>query len=181
MSKLEIIRELINESATVEIITEYSHHKCVLIEPESDYLVEILNLPTNAIVIKGDNFVSPDTFFKGSKMECKRADYIIVVDDPEPQILFIELKRSGKSATHQQITAQLKGAYCLLKYCESIVNEFWREKDILSDFVMRYYVFYSIPINKEMSRNKSMGKDNLSPEKARKIRGKKILFKRLIS
>lgn len=181
MSKLDIIRSLIKENATVDTIKEYSYHKCILDESESDYFVEILNIPDNAIIIKSDAFVSPNTFFKGSKMECKRADYIIVVDDPEPQILFIELKRSGKSATNQEIIAQLKGAYCLLKYCENIVSEFWKENDIFSDFIMRYYVFYYRSINKKMAFEKRAGKDNLTPENARKISERKIQFRRLIS
>jgi len=181
MDRLKILKELIADESTVELVEDYSKYKCVLNESASDYCVEICNIPMNAIVIKVDNFNSPNGFFRNSKMECKRADFIIVVEEPEPQVLFIELKRSGRSSTSKEIIAQLKGAYCAFSYCEKIISEFWSSENIFEGFEKRYYVFYSIPITKSMTYEKPKGKDNLSPDKARHISDKRIQYRKLIS
>ncbi len=181
MGKLDIIKELINPEATVQLTVDYQKCKCVLDEPDSDYYVEVLNVPDDAIVIKADVFDSPINFFNGSKMECKRADYIMIVEQPEPQILFIELKRSKASSTNKEIYAQLKGSYCLMQYCENIIEQFWEQKEIFDEFETRYYVFYSLSVNKKMSYKRNRGKDNLKPEDARKLSQKTIQYRHLIS
>ena len=40
MDKLKIIHELVKDEATVELVDEFSKHKCILTECDSDYLTK---------------------------------------------------------------------------------------------------------------------------------------------
>jgi hypothetical protein len=85
MSDLKILKELIRDEALVTIEDGlYGKPKVTLIEPKnqchSEYTVDINNIPKNAIVIKTDTFPAPTPIFNGSKGECKRADFVIIVE-----------------------------------------------------------------------------------------------------
>ncbi len=102
------------------------------------YSVVIKGLPEegSAIVLKIDNFPAPSKIFKGSKGECKRADFVIITNSGNKKIIvFIEMKAKSKSTTEklQHIVEQLKGAQCVIKYIEEIGKLFW-DDNFLEDF-----------------------------------------------
>lgn len=163
------LNELLNPSVVIPLKKEYNKNYCILNEADSDYQLTIKHIPDDAIVIKCDKFTSPNNFFKNSKMECKRADYAIVLINKKT-ILYIELKRSKKSATSAEIVAQLKGAKCIIKYCACILTQFWGEND-LDNYQDRYYKYINKNTNKRPSRE-SQPDDNYTPETARKIQKK---------
>ncbi|MDF2843124.1 MAG: hypothetical protein K0R00_1550 [Herbinix sp.] len=184
MSELMILRELLKDNTLINTVpcklSYKSTYKCILKEESSDYCLEITDIPHDAIIIKADQFKGSIEFFKGTKMECKRADYIIIVDKPRPQVLYIELKRSRDSSTNKEMYAQLKGAHCLFNYCKDIINEFWC-KGLFNHYENRYYIFYSISLNKYKTYEKFSSINNIYPERPRIIRGSSIHFNRLIA
>lgn len=170
--------ELLKPSAIIPLKKEYEKNYCILNEADSDYQLTIKHLPDDAIVIKCDEFTSPKSFFNNNKMECKRADYAIVLIEKK-MILYIELKRSKKSTTNPEIVAQLKGAKCVINYCACILTHFWGEND-LDKYQDRYYKYINKNTNKRPSREAKLD-ENYTPEAARKISKETIFLKELIS
>ena len=111
---------------------KYEHGEAVLFlpEPASDYKLNIKKPPQDIYVIRYNRFPDTNRFFCGGNLECKRADYILI-SDTDSTICILELKRSNKSATCQEIIAQLKGAKCIIDYFESAADAFLNQKDIL--------------------------------------------------
>ena len=139
MSDMEILDRLIRSEACVQ--TGIQHDKTVAELHESqtsDSSVTILDLPSDALIIKTDHFPSPDTVFKGEKGECRRADYV-VISERKQCILYIEIKRTSDSWI--QITQQLTGASCVIAYCRAIVEGFWEKRDFLASYKERFVCF----------------------------------------
>lgn len=106
MSDMEILSALLCESAMIPL--ENEHGKPIIKLQEigvKGSVVCIRNLPSDAIVIKADDFPAPINFFKGNKGECKRTDFIIISEERKV-ILYVELKSGEKDASH--IVKQLK-------------------------------------------------------------------------
>lgn len=167
MSDLEVLREMVAESAKLSIVPHYQKHKVLLTEPEcTDSSVEIHNIPQDAIVIKVDSFPSPINLFAGSRGECCRGDYIILAEkDGQTVAIHIELKRTGDKPRH--IENQLRGTYCLLVYCQAIGQHFWQERSFLADAVHRFVLFaHTGSIQKRRTRERRKAVSHNSPEKA---------------
>ncbi|GAH63327.1 unnamed protein product [marine sediment metagenome] len=141
MSDMDILNQMIEESARVPLSAHYSRMKVELVEPQHDQSsTNIYGVPDNAIVIEVDTFASPDAVFCGSHGECKRADYVIVSDaDGKKVIICIEMKAT--TGSRKEITQQLKGAQCFIIYCREIGKTFWNEEGFLKDY---RYCFVSI-------------------------------------
>lgn len=173
MTEIEAFNELIKNEARVEIKNEYEKYYCELDEPQCiDEKLKIVNLPYNAFVIKADEFSAPTAIFRGTKMECKRADYIIIVNSPKKRILYIELKHSKKSSAPKEIIAQLRGAKCFLEYCKIIIAEFWGMKDILNEYEERFFKYHSKTLDKRPTRIDTKSSLHNSPENAMPINNK---------
>jgi hypothetical protein len=176
MTTLQILKELIKNEAMVELNESNGKYYCKLKESVSDYELQIDNLPRETIVISADKFPSPNGFFANSKMECKRADYIIVTEIPKKQIVYIELKRSTSAASAKHVTAQLIGAKCVMEYCKAVGKEFWRDKDFLNDYECRYVRFVAKTLDKKGTRP-SKAKRNDTPQNALIVKSRdKIQF-----
>lgn len=79
MEDMEILSQLIKDTACVPLQDEYGKKFVRLNEPQAqDSSAKIRNIPSDALVIKVDAFRSPDDIFEGNNGECKRADYIII-------------------------------------------------------------------------------------------------------
>ena len=166
MSDMKILSELILESALVPHENEYGKPVIKLQETGVNGSVSFIrNIPSDAIIIKADEFPAPKTFFKGNKGECKRADFIIISEEKKV-ILYVELKAGAKNAGH--IIKQLKGASCVISYCKEIGKQFWSEARFLDDYAHRYIGIVNLSISKRPSRHKSSPLHD-SPEKFLKI------------
>jgi hypothetical protein len=153
MSDMEILSELIQESALVPHENEYGKPIIKLQGTGfKKYFSYIRNIPSDAIVIKADDFLAPKTFFNGNKGECKRADFIIISEEMKV-ILYVELKAGEKNASH--IVKQLKGASCLVSYCKEIGRQFWSESTFLDGYAHRYVGMVNLSVSKKPSRYKS--------------------------
>lgn len=157
---MEILMALIKNEAIVALKKNFDKFNCVLYELNSDYKFTIKNVPQDTIVIKADKFPAPLAIFKGSKMECKRADFVIITEIPTKQIFYIELKRSKSPTSSEEMNAQLKGAKCVMEYCKAIGKEFWKVQDFLEGYETKYVKFFAQTLGKRPTRQK-MGKSSL--------------------
>lgn len=164
-----ILTELLEPNATIHpSMSVHGKHELKLYEPnEADCVVLIRDVPPDALAIKADLFPQPRGVFKGSKGECKRADYIVISEDKNI-IIFVELKLSGAQRNH--VTQQLKGAHCFLRYCEEIVFRFWGISSFLCNCNKRYVHIVHSSLNKRPTRpSKASFAKHDTPEKHMKI------------
>ncbi|ACK65345.1 conserved hypothetical protein [Rippkaea orientalis PCC 8801] len=187
ISDIEILRELINESCIIPLQDSYKGKKKVILKESSDnieYTVTIDSIPNKAevIVFKIDNFQAPQDIFRCSKGECKRADFVIIVNiNAKKFIILIEMK-AGK-AKRKHIIQQLQGAQCVIAYCQKIGQIFWQKLDFLSndDYQYRFISIKDISITKDIIDDDSPNPTHDSPEKMLKITSPKgLTFKRLL-
>ena len=169
MTDLDILRQMIKDSARVEMAVHRDRKMVELTEPQHpDSSARLFGIPEDAVVIKVDAFKSPDTIFKGSQGECKRADFIIVAEVEETQVVvYIEMKTT-KEREHE-IAHQLAGAQCFLAYCREIGNTFWRQPAFLADRVERFVSIGHTNINKTKTRITRQPATHDRPERMLKI------------
>ncbi len=157
MSDINILHEMIKDAAKVSFVDNYGKKQVKLEEPQHpEASVTIHGMPDNAIVIKADTFRSPDSVFKGTQGECKRADFVIIADGGinKKVIICIEIKamRGKRMGTEKEVILQLKGAQCFVAYCREIGRLFWDKPDFLNGFVYRFVSIGNISISKKRSR-----------------------------
>lgn len=152
MSDIDILHQMVRDTAKIPVSDEYSRKKVVLKEPQQPKsLVTILGLPDDVIVIKADAFRSPDTVFKGTQGECKRADFVIVADTGDKKVIIcIEMK--AKKKQRWTIVKQLTGAKCFVLYCQGIGREFWNKPDFLIGYEYRFVAICHTSIAKRKTR-----------------------------
>ncbi|MBU7581910.1 MAG: hypothetical protein KAF91_03205 [Nostoc sp. TH1S01] len=142
MSDIAILKEMIKESATVNLEDDgYGKNKVILKEPSPpNYYITINGMPNDddVIIINADNFKSPDTIFHGNRGECKRADFIIIADEGKKKIILCIEMKAGKGGTQSDIIEQLTGAYCFVAYCREIGQSFWKQPNFLEDYECRF-------------------------------------------
>ena len=169
MSDLEILRELIADSAIARPTIKHGKGVVVLDEPDApDSSITICDLPQDCVVIKADQFKSPDTIFTGQKGARRRADYIIIAEvKSETVVVYIELKREKGRAF--EVTQQLAGAKCFISYCAEVGRVFWKELNFLKKAKHRFVsVAHSSP-SKRPTRIALSSILHDSPEKPLKV------------
>ena len=176
MDDLDILRDLIKGEALADIESPYEKDVVVLREdgngPQDAYTVKLHNVPVNAIVIKADMFSPSKNIFKDSKGECKRADYVMIVNTPQKNwIICIEMKKR-KLGDSSEIKKQLKGAKCFVAYCRAIGRSFWDNKGFLDENNYQYLFVSIMGIGidiKPTRRKKSPDRLHDTPENMLKI------------
>lgn len=139
MSAVDLFHNILTKDAVVS----FKKKSVDLIEKdEQDNIVTsftVRDLPADSIVIKADKFPSPRNFFIGTRGENKRADFIIISEEKTRKwIVYVEMKK-GDSSTRKEIIQQLKGAQCVIGYCESVVEKFYNEKTgFLNEYKPRF-------------------------------------------
>jgi hypothetical protein len=147
----QVLAELLEPNAVIRPrLSVYGKCELELHEPdEVDCVVLIRDVPSDVLAIKADLFPQPRGVFRGSKGECRRADYIVFSENANT-IIFVELKLTG--AQHNHVTQQLNGAHCLLHYCQEIVFRFWGVSSFLSSCNKRYVHIISSSLHKRPTR-----------------------------
>ena len=187
MSDFDILRDLVREEALASVEDEYGKKTIVLKESsnQSEYLLKIRNVPDDVIAFKADDFPPPNSIFKNSKGECKRADFVVIASDEKAKwIVHIEMK-SGNTASGREIEQQLRGARCLVAYCRAIGQEFWQEPNFLEEknYQQRFISVKNIGISKRPTRQRSKSGQHDTPENMLKIDGLakgRLQFNRLV-
>ncbi len=194
MNDLDILRDLIKDEALAAIEEDYyqraSEKKIVFLEENSEghaYTVKVHNVPGNVIAIKADVFKAASSIFKDNKGECKRADYVIIVNAESGNwIIYIEMKK-GKPEGGEEIENQLKGAECFVAYCRAIGRSFWGSKDFLDekDYQQLFVAIVGIGMDKRPTRwKRSSDKLHNTPGNMLRIRApgnRGLQFNRLIA
>lgn len=140
MNDIEIIQELIHPKAIIQPTQgKYPEKlKAKLSEAKKpDSFIIIAGLPENSIIFHVDDcFPEPNKIFAGTRGECCRSDYIIVVEENNAlKIVLIELKGQGDDSAH--IKNQLRGSQSFFEYCKAILHIFWQYK-ITSNCIYHY-------------------------------------------
>ena len=173
MTDTDILNQMIKDSArSIPRSDEYGNLCVELCETRvNDSAVSIRHLPADAIVIKVDEFSSPDSVFKGEKGECKRADYAIISEERKC-IIYIEIKSTKDKWV--DIVKQLKGAQCFIGYCREIGKAFWNS-EILKNYKPRFINIRHTcgSINKSETRASIKDGKYDTPDKAWKMNWKK--------
>ncbi len=161
MSDIAILKEMIQESATVPL-SEQQNGKRVSYaialtetqsEPQNSYSVTINGMPKHdeVIIIKADAFPAPRQIFQGKKGECKRADFVIIANtNTEKVILCLEMKK--KKGSNKTIIQQLTGAKCFVSYCQEIGKAFWHQHNFLDAYQYRFVSIGHISMSKKKTR-----------------------------
>ena len=177
MSDIDLLQDLIREEALALIVTNRYGNKEIVLEEidhrdQPKYILRILNVPDNVIAFKTDLFPAPSSIFKNTKGECKRSDYVIIAsDDTNNWIVYIEMERSStKSKT--EIEQQLRGAFCLVKYCRAVGQQFWRMPEFLNQEHYRelFVSVKDIAIKKRTTSFRSTSGDHDAPERMLRIK-----------
>lgn len=170
MNEIAILNQMIKNSARIPVeIDAYGNTFATLVEAQDPTSkVTIHRLPANALIIKVDTLdIRP--VFNGSKDECKRADYAVIIDDGgKKRILYIEMKKTKDQ--QWSIISQLKGATCFIAYCREIAKEFWNDSTFFAGFEPRYVSFgYTGSINKQKTRVMKPAACHNTPETMMKV------------
>ena len=170
MSDLNILNNMIKDTAKVSLVDNYGKKQVKLEEPQfPGSSVTIHGMPDNAVVIKADTFKSPDSVFKGSRGECKRADFVIIADGGNKKKVIICIEMKATKGSEKEIVLQLKGAQCFITYCREIGKLFWDQQNFLNDFVYRFVSIGNISISKKRSRIDPSTDIHDSPDKMMRI------------
>jgi hypothetical protein len=157
MSDISILKDMIKDIATVPLKDRIEGTKekysVSLEEPQCNYSVVIDEMPKpdEVIIIKADTFSASREVFKGSKGECKRADFVIIANtNLERVILCIEMKKAN--ALNKSIIQQLKGVQCFVAYCREVGQSFWNQPSFLNQYEYRFISIKHISIPKTTTR-----------------------------
>ena len=166
---INILQQMIKNSAKLSLTDHYGSKRVTLFEPQCrDSSVNISGLPDNIIVIKADEFKSPDSIFGGELGECKRADFLIISQsDDKKIILFIEMK--VRKGSQQDIVKQLTGTQCFVAYVREIGRAFWKRRDFLGGYDCRFISISHTPIAKGKTRLTRQTGIHDQPERMLKI------------
>ncbi|MEI7868140.1 MAG: hypothetical protein WCI11_09620 [Candidatus Methylumidiphilus sp.] len=184
MDDIAILKELLKHNATISLEDSiYDGNKKFINLIEHDlsadgYSITVNGMPndTEVIVIKADEFKSPDSVFAGLKGECKRADFIIIINNGiKKVIIYIEMKAKKTTSSEAEIIKQLYGAKCFLSYCREIGKTFWNKNDFLKNYSERYVTLRNISMSKRQTRTKPNTGIHDRPEKMLKISSPKYL------
>ncbi len=113
--------------------------------------VEITDLPDDSIVIKPDYF-KPPNILKNLNGQRRRADFAIISNfNGEKWIICIETQKgTGKDRVH--VEQQLRGAQCLIGYCQCVGKSFWQSAKFLDGYKYRFISISGINIDKQSTR-----------------------------
>ena len=158
MSHIDILKSLIHDKALVHPRSDTHNQYSIILSEGSkskpnNYSITLRDVPLNTIAFKADSFPVPQQFFKCTRGICKRADFVVIVDDKNDKwIIYIEMKRS-ELLDLIEIEQQLRGAKCLVEYCRSIGQEFWSDKKFLDfSYHQRFVCIQITSLNIRSSR-----------------------------
>ena len=140
--------------------------------------IEIKDLPQNIFVFKVDAFPQPQALFNDVKEVRKRSDFILIANgnNGQKRIIFIEMKRT-KDSDHG-IVSQLRGAICIMDYCNSILKNFWAESAMIKGYEYRF-VSISSASGKHTTHRADDPLHNI-PENRLRLKGNSFTYRQLI-
>lgn len=178
MSAVYLLQEIISEDAVIPL----NQDKKSVDLSENETTFTIGNLPADSIAIKADEFPAPESFFKGTKGENKRADFIIISETSTGKwVVYIEMKEEAKHP-NKKIIQQLKGAQCVIAYCRSVAEKFHGKTKFLDEkqYESRFISIKSASVPKKPSIH-PRAKVHDAPERMLRLNyQKRFQFNRLV-
>ena len=180
MNDIEILEDMLSSRSRVPLKHDGSWFFVELEDRQAKTNVKIHNIPRNSIVVKADTFEFRHPVFEGSKDEGKRADFVIVSNEnAEKWMICIEIKRGN--IQQSEVTAQLRGAQCIMDYCKSIGREFWLARKFLSGYEYRFVGIAHLNLQNQSTRAytpniQSQGELHSRPDVFLQILGSSDLF-----
>ncbi len=136
MSEIDILSKMIHKRAQIPLKPHYEAYCVELAEQQAqDSRVTILNVPSDAVVIKLDISELLSRILGCKNDECKCADYVLISAEKKC-ILYIEIKQTKDDT--MEIIKQLMGAQCFVRYLQEIGRSFWQKYDFLDDYQHRF-------------------------------------------
>lgn len=177
---LTILQQMILTAANVPLSTHTMTGKPRIVLNETTCAgstVIIDGVPNDCIVIKVDDaFPAPTALFANTKHERKRADFAVIAKvDDKTIIILVEMK--GGSGDH--IVPQLKGAACVMAYCQEVGKVFWNEPEFLKKAKFRYVAMRCISIPKRQTRLDMSAPLHDKPDRPLFVRQNQIQFKQI--
>lgn len=161
MPDIAILKGMLKETSVAHIKDHpYDEGKkqVILEEPATadykGYQVTINRMPdeNEVVVVKGDSFPKP-ALFKGARGECKRADFIIIVNSARRRVIIcIEMKAKNTTSSETEIIQQLQGAQCVVHYMQSVGKHFWKQANFLENYEYRFVSLRNINVSKQSTR-----------------------------
>ena len=179
MNAVQAITALIKENVIISANIQKGKNYIKLDEEKENYGLMVVGCPNDAIAIKCDMFPEPNAVFRGKYGECKRADFIIISSEKEC-IIVLELKKANKHVREDDVILQLKGARCVLDYCNSVIYRFLGKEDVLSNYKERYFKSVQKGSKKRPFNLKISPYVNDLPDRFDKISEKSIEFNKLV-
>ena len=179
MNAVQALTTLIKSNVIIPATTLKGRNCIKLVEEEGSYGLTILGCPNDVIAIKCDKFPEPNSFFIGKNGECKRADRVIISSEREC-IIVIEMKKVNKHASNSDVIDQLKGARCVLDYCNFVIYRFLGVRNVFSNYKERYFKSVQKGSQKRPFILSSNPYINNMPDRFDKIKDKTIEFCKLI-
>lgn len=176
MNDIEILEDMLTSRSRVPLQHDDSWFFVELEDRQAKTNVKIKNIPQHSIVVRADTFEFRHPVFAGSKDEGKRADFVIVSNENAKKwMICIEIKKGN--IQRSEVTAQLRGARCVMDYCKSIGRDFWSARRFLSGYEYRFVGIVDINnINKEPTHPlQSQGKHK-RPDVFLPISGRQSLY-----
>ena len=162
MTDTAIFAELFNSRAVLTPLATNKRGKTFLLEEVSgNYETKIRDVPDDSVVIKLDDSFTNTDIFKGSKGECKRADFILL-SERKKCIICIELKKDVDDK--KEVIRQLKGASCFIDYCRSVGQTFWYQKTFLENYHLRFVAFFRLGLRKRPTVHRRSPQKHNTPE-----------------
>jgi len=120
-----------------------------------EYSIEIKKIPTKFILIKPENLDFLIKNISGMKGEKQISDYILISESTNGNwIIYIELKKGGRTCTNIKIREQLIGSKCSMEYCKWLVKFFWEGDSHFEGYQERYVCLNTLKqrLNKKPTR-----------------------------
>lgn len=171
MADLDELQNLLVDSLFGEFSEENGRKYAFLKETGIDAslkTVKIFDVPADSVLLKLDEYQQPHTLFKNDKGQRCRCDYVLLTKiGTAKYMIFVEMK--SKNVTAGEVIKQFKGAECVIDYCESTLNRFHGQTDLLKQYNKRFVLFYKASLSKTTTRLKVNSTKNNSPESALKF------------
>lgn len=117
--------------------------------------VDICGVSKDSILLKMDIGAPPADLLKHELGQRCRCDYVLLTEYKGLRlIVYIDLKTAAGGHLHKgELVQQFKGACCMTKYLEAILELFHAKKDYFGAFPeRRYVVFYKPRLQKNPTR-----------------------------
>lgn len=159
MIDINAIEALIDSKAIVGVEDRFGRPRLILKESGTDAKLKkvfVGGIPRDSVLIKLDGAKPLNALLaKDFGLRC-RCDYVLLTERNGRKILvFCELK--SERFSHPEVSAQFKGGKCLVRYFESLLQEFHGRRGVLPASEDWYYVlFYKDSTRKRTTKNQNV-------------------------